>query len=242
MTDAANLCKKEVKRNWAVYIWKYLQRTKCHRRSDGACNRATVGTTCKSIQHKSTVNPHPSHQSFTYSRSRFLNSLKTPGPNFSILLKCRYLEEHTNTWLAIRITANPHNKRHWYTISYLCLTHLHRLSFCIKSQGYIRLSVTFSYNEYLWYITQSFNQERKFEQAVRWCEPENMVLQMEGYGFDFLKAYRYALGSTELLLYSNISCVTWPRTVRNTVNKRRHVQNIWKPNMTYQNMWHSAEI
>jgi len=57
------------------------------------CNRTKLATQIPAI------NP------FTYSRSRVLNSLNTPGPNFSILLKCRYLGEHTNTRLAIRITV-----------------------------------------------------------------------------------------------------------------------------------------
>lgn len=52
------------------------------------CNRTKLATQIPAI------NP------FTYSRSRVLNSLNTPGPNFSILLKCRYLGEHTNTRLA----------------------------------------------------------------------------------------------------------------------------------------------
>jgi hypothetical protein len=51
--------------------------------------------------------PKPSQQSFTYSRSRFLNSLNTPGPNFSILLKCRYLGgEHTNSDINTRLAIS----------------------------------------------------------------------------------------------------------------------------------------
>jgi hypothetical protein len=52
--------------------------------------------------------PKPSQQSITYSRSRFLNSLNTPGPNFSILLKCRYLGEHTNSDINTRQLSLPH--------------------------------------------------------------------------------------------------------------------------------------
>lgn len=50
--------------------------------------------------------PKPIQQSFTYSRSRFLNSLNTPGPNFSILLKCRYLVEHTNSDINTRLAIS----------------------------------------------------------------------------------------------------------------------------------------
>lgn len=58
-----------------------------HRRSDGACKRATEWNHVQA----DTTELNPTITPFTYSRSRFLNSLNTPGPKFSILLKCRYL-------------------------------------------------------------------------------------------------------------------------------------------------------
>jgi hypothetical protein len=107
------------------------------------CNRTKLATQIPAI------NP------FTYSRSRVLNSLNTPGPNFSILLKCRYLGEHTEYTISYPDRCESAQEAALAHVQ-LSLPHTSAtlsVSVCIRSQGYI------TFYESLTYITYSFNRQ-----------------------------------------------------------------------------------